>query len=198
MRRLTVFESLSLDGFFADANNDLSFAKSPLEDSEYDAFVSQNASGEGAMLFGRVTYDMMAKFWPTAAAAQMMPAVARGMNARPKMVFSNTLREAPWNNTQVLSGDAVANVRRLKEQPGPDMVVLGSGSLVLQLAQAHLIDEYQFCIVPVVLGNGRPLFPGLTQPLRLNLTKTRSFRNGNVFVSYEGAEHAADHPLHVV
>ena len=187
MRRLAVFENLSLDGFFADSNSDMSFAKSPIEDAEFDAFVSQNASGEGIMLFGRVTYEMMARFWPTPAAAQMMPAVAQGMNARPKIVFSNTLREATWNNTTPMSGDAVANVRKLKAEDGPDLVVLGSGSIVSQLAQARLIDEYQLCIAPVVLGTGRALFPDVTEPLRLNLSKTRSFRNGNVFVSYEGA-----------
>lgn len=187
MRKLAVFENLSLDGFFADSNSDMSFAKSPVEDPEFDAFVSQNASGEGIMLFGRVTYQMMASFWPTPAAAQMLPTVAQGMNARPKIVFSNTLRDAPWNNSTLMNGDAVENVRNLKKQSGPDLVVLGSGSLVSQLAQARLIDSFQFCIVPVALGKGRALFPDVTEPLRLNLAKTRSFRNGNVFVSYEGA-----------
>lgn len=187
MRRLTVFESISIDGFFTGPDNDLSFAKNPVEDAEFDAFVGQNASGDGVMLFGRVTHDMMASFWPTPMAAQMMPAVAEGMNRRPKIVFSNTLKSSPWNNTTVLGGNAVANVRKLKEEDGPDLVVLGSGSIVSQLSQARLVDEYQFCIVPVVLGKGRTLFPDVSERFALTLTKTRSFRNGNVFVTYEGA-----------
>ena len=187
MRRLSVFESVSVDGFFADSNGEMSFAKSSVEDAEFDAFVAQNASGEGVLLFGRVTYEMMASFWPTPAASQAMPAVAHVMNARSKIVFSNTLREASWTNTTLMSGDAVSNVRKLKEERGPDLVVLGSGSIVSQLTQARLIDELQLAIVPVVLGSGRPLFPDVTESLRFKLTKTRSFRNGNVFVTYEGA-----------
>src|SRR5579875_2378808 len=136
MRRLTVFESVSVDGFFADSTGDMSFAKSSVEDAEFDAFVAQNAGGEGVLLFGRVTYEMMASFWPTPAASQAMPAVAHGMNARSKIVFSNTLREASWTNTTLMSGDAVSNVRKLKEERGPDLVVLGSGSIVSQLTQA--------------------------------------------------------------
>jgi len=187
VRRLTMFESISVDGFFTGVDNDMSVAKNPVDDPEFDAFVGQNASGEGVMLFGRVTYEMMASFWPTPMAAQMMPAVAEGMNRRSKIVFSNTLKTAPWNNTTVLGGDAVANVRKLKEEDGPDLVVLGSGSIVSQLSRARLIDEYQFCIIPVVLGTGRTLFPDLSERFALTLTKTRSFRNGNVFVTYEGA-----------
>ena len=187
MRRLAVFEMISVDGFFTGPDNDLSFGKNPVDDPEFDAFVAQNSSGGGIMLFGRVTYEMMASFWPTPIAAQTMPAVAEGMNRRSKIVFSNTLKNAAWSNTTVLGGDAVANVRKLKEEDGPDLVVLGSGSIVSQLSQARLVDEYQFCIIPVVLGKGRTLFPDVSERFALTLTKTCSFRNGNVFVTYEGA-----------
>jgi dihydrofolate reductase len=199
MRRLLVFENISLDGYFADANNDMSFAKRDAEDPEFDAFVAQNASGEGILVFGRVTYEMMAGFWPSPAAAQMMPDVAQGMNARTKIVFSKTLREASWSNSMLVRNDAVEYIQKLKQEPGPDLAVLGSGQIVTQLAQAGLVDEYQFVIVPVVLGSGRTLFENVTQPLSLRLTHTRSFRNGNLFVSYEGARHAAaDHSVHLV
>ncbi len=185
MRRLAVFESVSLDGFFTDADNDMTFAKSDVDDPEFDAFVAQNASGEGVLLFGRVTYQMMSSFWPSPMAAEMAPVVAKRMNERPKIVFSNTLGDAPWTNTTLMRGDAVENVRKLKNEPGRDMVVLGSGSLVSQLSQAGLIDEYQFAIVPVVLGQGRSLFPDVARRFALTLNKTRSFANGTVFVSYE-------------
>ncbi|HLI96823.1 MAG TPA: dihydrofolate reductase family protein [Candidatus Baltobacteraceae bacterium] len=199
MRQLIVFNNISLDGYFTDANNDMSFAKRDVDDPEYAAFVGQNASGEGISLFGRVTYEMMASFWPTPIAEQMMPEVAESMNARPKIVFSRTLREAPWNNTTLVSDDAVEYVRRLKEQPGPDLAVLGSGQIVSQLAQAELVDEYQFVIVPVVLGKGRTLFETVTRPIALRLTQTRSFQNGSLFLSYEGVKDAAaDHSVHLV
>lgn len=185
MQRLTVFESISLDGYFADSEGDMRFAKREVEDPEFDAFVAGNASGGGTLLFGRITYQMMASFWPTPMAAQMMPAVAEGMNAREKVVFSNTLQRADWSNTRVASGDAVARVRELKAGEGAGLVILGSGSLVSQLTQAGLIDEYQFCIVPVVLGRGRTLFPDVDTPRSLTLRSTRSFANGNIFATYE-------------
>jgi dihydrofolate reductase len=123
---------------------------------------------------------MMAAFWPTPAAAQMLPDVAHGMNARAKIVFSQTLRHASWNTTT-------------------DLCVLGSGQFVSQLGQAGLVDEYQFIIVPVVLGSGRTLFETVNEPLSLRLTHTRNFRNGNLFLSYEGARNAAaDHSVHLV
>jgi dihydrofolate reductase len=199
MRRLLVFESLSVDGYFADANSDMRFAKNVAGDPEFDSVVAQNAGGEGVMLFGRVTYEMMASFWPTPMAAQMMPEVAEGMNRRPKIVFSKTLREAAWNNTTLVSTDALAYVRALKEQPGPDIVVLGSGTIVTQLAAAGLVDEFQFVIVPVVLGHGRPLFATVQQPFPLKLRSARSFANGNLYLTYEGVPtHAADHSVSVV
>lgn len=198
MRRLIVFESISADGFFTDASGDMSFAKNAAADPEFEAFVGRNASGDGVLLFGRVTYQMMSSFWPSQMAEQMFPEVAKGMNARPKIVFSRTLREASWSNTTLVREDAVEYVRRLKEEPGPDLAVLGSGQIVSQLAQARLVDEYQFVIVPVVLGKGRTVFETLTSPMPLQLTNERRFNNGNLFLSYEGVKDAADHPVSVV
>lgn len=199
MRRLLVFENVSVDGYFADADSDLSFAKNVADDPEFDSLVVQNASGDGVLMFGRVTYEMMAGFWPTPMAAQIMPEVAAGMNRRPKIVFSKTLREAGWNNTTLVSTDAVEYVRELKGQPGPDLAVLGSGSLVSQLAAAGLVDEFQFVIVPVALGAGRKLFETLKQPLGLKLRSARSFANGNLYLTYEGVpNHAADHSVSLV
>src|SRR6185437_3593439 len=137
-------------------------------------------------------------FWPTPAAAQMLPEVADGMNRRRKIVFSKTLRDASWANTSVVNEDVAAYVRKLKEEAGPDLAVLGSGTIVSQLAQAGLVDEYQFVIVPVVLGAGRPLFTDV-QRFPLRLRNARSFANGNLFLSYEGVPiHAADHSVPLV
>lgn len=185
MRKLSVFNHVTLDGFFTDANSDMSFAHRPGPDPEWDAFVEGNAGGGGILLFGRKTYDMMAGFWPTPMAAQTMPAVAERMNNLPKMVFSRTLRQAAWNNTTLLTGDLATEVRALKQQPGEDMVILGSGSIVSQLTALRLIDAYQFVVDPVVLGRGRTMFDTVTEKVSLRLTASRAFGNGNVLLSYD-------------
>jgi dihydrofolate reductase len=183
MRRVTAFESVTLDGYFADVNGDMSWAHK--RDAEWNAFVGGNASGGGALLFGRVTYDMMASFWPTPAAMERAPVVAEGMNSMPKVVFSRTLEKASWKNTKLVKGDLAAEVRKMKGEPGPDMTILGSGSLVSQLAQAGLIDEFQIVVNPIVLGKGKSLFDGVQDKLTLKLIKTRAFGNGNVVLYYE-------------
>jgi dihydrofolate reductase len=183
MRKLSVFDNVSLDGFFTDAKNDMSWAHK--RDEEWNAFAGSNASGNGALLFGRVTYEMMKAFWPTPQAAQMLPQVAEGMNRRTKFVVSRTLDRADWQNTTVLKGDAVASVKALKAQDGPDLVILGSGSLVSALTEARLIDAYQIVMSPVVLGAGRTLFETVKTPLNLRLTNTKPFTNGNVVLWYE-------------
>jgi dihydrofolate reductase len=183
MANLHVFNNVSLDGYFVDGRGDMSWAHT--QDEEWNAFTSQNASGGGMLLFGRVTYEMMAGFWPSAQAMQMMPEVAEGMNAAQKVVFSRSLQRAEWQNTRLVKDDLVGEVRRMKNTLGqPDMVVLGSGSIVAQLAQENLIDSYQIVVHPLVLGSGRTLFEGVRQPLPLQLTHSRAFRNGNVVLSY--------------
>lgn len=183
MRKISVFDNVSLDGFFTDAKNDMSWAHK--HDDEWNAFASGNASGQGELLFGRVTYEMMAAFWPTPQAAQMLPQVAAGMNAMRKHVFSRTLERVSWQNTALHTGDLVSGVTALKEQPGPDLVVLGSGSIVSQLTAAGLVDEFQIVLNPIVLGRGRTLFETVDRKIPFTLTRTRTFRNGNVVLWYE-------------
>lgn len=187
MIRLGVFNNVSLDGYFVDSSGDMRWAHNTKPDPEWDAFVAGNASGGGRLLFGRKTYDLMASYWPTPMAAKNMPAVAEGMNKMPKIVFSRTLARADWNNTTLLKGDLVAEVRKLKNDSGPDMAILGSGSIVAQLAQENLIDQFQVAVIPIVLGAGRTMFDGVKRRLNLKLTNSRAYRNGNVVLSYESA-----------
>lgn len=183
MARLIVFNQMSLDGYFVNRHGDMSWAHR--QDAEWKAFVADNAgSGEGLLLFGRKTYDLMASYWPTPLAKKNDPIVAERMNELSKVVFSRTLGKASWSNTRTVKSDLVAAVRRMKKAPGKDMVVLGSGSIVSQLAQAGLIDEYQLVVVPVVLGKGKTMFDGVRESLTLKLTKTRTFKNGNVLLCY--------------
>jgi len=185
MRKIMAFEQVSLDGFFVDAKSDMSWAHK--QDAEWNEFTAGNASGEGALLFGRKTYEMMAGFWPSPMAMQTAPKVAEGMNNLQKVVFSRTLENASWKNTTLLKGDLVTSVRKLKEDKGPDMVILGSGTIVAQLAEAGLIDEFQIIVNPLVLGAGRTLFEGVSSRIRLNLVRTRAFSNGNVILYYTPA-----------
>jgi len=185
MRKLIVFNHMSLDGYFTDAKGDMSFARNPIPDAEWDAFVAGNAGGGGVLVFGRVTYELMAGFWPTPFAAESMPHVAKQMNNLPKVAFSRTLREVSWNNTKLVKSDMVGEIRRMKNEEGEDMVIFGSGSIVSQLTQEGLIDEYQFVVDPVALGKGRTMFEGIKERLTLRLTRSRTFGNGNVLLCYE-------------
>jgi dihydrofolate reductase len=180
MRKLRVFESISLDGYFTDASGDMSWAHAGREDTEFADWISGNANSGGELLFGRKTYQMMEAFWPTPVAAQQMPQVAKGMNAARKYLASRTI-EPTWHNTHLLEAELIQAVRDLKPSDGPDIVVLGSGSVAAQLGAAQLVDEYQFVIVPIALGGGRTVF---TKGCKLRLLAQRAFRCGNVVVTY--------------
>jgi len=182
MRKLNVFNNISLDGYFTDQNQDMSWAHN--QDPEWTEFASENARGEGVLLFGRVTYEMMRSFWPTAQARSSAPVIAERMNSGAKVVFSRTLSEVNWQNTQLVKGDLIGEVQKLKASPGPDLVLMGSGSIVRQLAEARLIDHYQLVIHPLAIGNGRTLFEGVTRKVELELERTRTFKNGNVVIWY--------------
>jgi dihydrofolate reductase len=184
MARLTVFNNISLDGFFTDAKGNMDFAHQADDDKEWNKFVSGNAKGGGALLFGRITYEMMAGFWPTPAAAQMMPEVAGRMNALPKYVFSHKLKKTEWGNTTLLQGNLKTEIAKLKKGK-EDITILGSGNLVAQLATLGLIDGFQFVVVPIVLGKGRTLFQGLKKPIPMDLVKSKSFGNGNTVLWYK-------------
>lgn len=187
MRKLTSFTHVTLDGFFADSNGDMSWAHQGNDNAEWSAFVAGNAQGGGALVFGRVTYDMMAGYWPSPAARQANPVVAERMNALPKIVFSRTLAKASWSNTTLVKGELLGAAKKLKAESGPDMAILGSGSIVAQLAGAGLIDDLQLVVNPLVLGQGKALFAGIEKPLSLKLTKSRTFGNGKVVLWYAPA-----------
>ena len=136
-------------------------------------------------MFGRITYELMASYWPTPKAIKNDPIVAEGMNSMPKVVFSRTLDKASWSNTKLVKGDIASEIRKMKREPGKGMAILGSGSIVSQLAPEGVIDEYQLVVTPVVLGQGRTMFDGIKDKLNLKLTKTRTFGNGKVYLCYE-------------
>jgi len=182
MRRLIVFNLVTLDGYFAGRGGDISWHN---VDKEFQELAEAASNSGNTLLFGRVTYELMARHWPTPEAVKNDPIVARGMNEAPKIVFSRTLDKAEWHHTRLVKGDMLAEVRKLKLEAGRDLTVLGSGSLVAQLAQAGLIDEYQVLLNPVVIGRGKTMFEGVTDGFTLKLMRTRTFKNGNVLLVYE-------------
>jgi dihydrofolate reductase len=182
MRKLSCFNFVSLNGFYKGANEDLNWHN---HDEEGARFSEENLKGGATLVFGRVTFEMMQSFWTTKQAFETLPKVAEGMNKAEKIVFSNTLEIAAWQNTTLIKGDMIHEMKKLKQLPGNDMCILGSGNIIAQLADHNLIDEYQLLINPLVLAQGTPLFKGLKHNLGLKLKSTRTFKNGNVVMYYE-------------
>jgi len=183
MRTLSVFNFISLDGCFeGPVKGDISWHK---HDEEGRAFSAEKLGQGNMLLFGRVTYDIMSSYWPSEAALRSDSIEAERMNRAEKIVFSRTLDRASWNNTTVIKDDIVGRVREIKRSEGKNMTILGSGSIVTLFAAHGLIDEYQFMVDPVVLGNGTRIFDGIEKQLELTLTGTRVFRNGCVLLSYK-------------
>ena len=172
---------VTLDGFFEGPNQDISWHS---VDDEFNEFAIEQLGTVGVLLFGRVTYQMMASYWPTPAAIADDPIVADLMNRLPKVVFSTTLEKAEWNNARVIKDHIAEEIRKLKQQPGKDLALFGSANLMSTLMQLDLLDEHRIMVSPVVLGNGNPLFKRAENKLNLKLVKTRTFGNGNVLLCY--------------
>ncbi len=176
-----MFMMISLDGFFEGPNHELDWHN---VDAEFDEFATAQLRETGEILFGRVTYEMMSKFWPSGQAKEEDPVVAELMNTLPKTVFSKTLKQAGWENTKLVSGDMAGEVRRLKKESGKEIAVFGSSDLAVGLLRQGLLDELRIMINPVVLGQGKRLFQGWDGQLKLELRSDRRFESGNVLVVY--------------
>jgi dihydrofolate reductase len=180
MRKLSSFIMTTLNGYYADANSDMSWAHR--NDPEINEFTSKNASGGGSLLFGRTTYEMMAAWWPSEAAKQAMPEVAAGMNRMPKYVLSHSLKKADWAGTEIIR--SIDDVKKLKAGSGPDIAIMGSGQVVGEVAEAGLLDKLQVLMNPLAFGGGKLLFSDVKKKLNLTLTNTRQFKNGCVLLEY--------------
>jgi dihydrofolate reductase len=182
MRKLFVFNLVTLDGYFEGPGRDISWHN---VDAEFNEYAIEMLNSADTLLFGRVTYDLMAGFWPTPDAIRNDPIVAEKMNSLPKIVFSRTLEKAEWNNTRLVKDHIEEEIKKMKTQSGSDMALLGSGIIMSEFAQAGLIDEYRIMVNPVVLGKGNPLFKGIKGRLELKLVTTRTFKSGNVLLYYQ-------------
>jgi len=186
MRKLILEEWLSLDGFAVDKNGKLDFFPSSEADQFSDKDQLAFLDSVDTILLGRKTYELFVDFWPTATTDKEI--IANRLNTLPKLVFSNTLDAAPWGSwppAQIVRGDAVAEIRRLKGEDGKHMVLWGSLSLAQDLIAADLIDEYHLQICPTLVGGGRPLFPDLQSYARLKRVSVRTYDTGVVFLHYQ-------------
>lgn len=160
MRKLIVSNMMSLDGFFAGPRGELDWH---VVDEDFFAYARGMLRSVDTILFGRLTYEVMVAYWPSAPRHE----IADKMNGLAKIVFSRTLKNAKWNNTRVASGGLVEEVIDLKQQAGKDMVILGRASVASRLLEAGLVDECRVIISPVLLGRGQPLFTGIEKRISL-------------------------------
>ena len=186
MRKVILSNNVTLDGFFEGPNKELDWHIVDEEGKEYAIDLLGNVD---ALLFGRVTYQLMADYWPAAATNPSTPKsdleIADKMNNLPKIVFSKTLQEVKWNNSSLVKENIVEEISKMKQQTGKDMVIFGSGSIVSIFMQHGLIDEYRIIVNPVVLGSGKPLFKGINEKHNLKLLKTEVLGSGVVILYYQ-------------
>src|ERR1700704_813352 len=173
MRKLIMWNLVSLDGFFEGAKSwDLGWHDS-VWGEELERLSIDQLNSADTLLFGRATYEGMASYWPSAKGE-----VADLMNQIRKVVFSRTLEKASWNNTRLVKGNAEEEVAKLKKQPGKDLLIFGSANLSTTLIRHRLIDEYRLCLAPIVLGRGTPLFKASSETMKLKLLETRPLKSG--------------------
>jgi len=188
MSTITTFTHVSVDGFFAGPKGEIDWFHSIEHEPEYDAYTHEQSSSGDTLLFGHTTYDMMKSFWPTPGADKTNPEMARVMRNSPKVVVSKKLKsvddEPNWKNIRVIHEIDRDEIVKLKQQT--DITVLGSGSVVQQLSNLGLIDEYRLIVVPLILGSGKPLFKDVQKRV-LKLQEARQFRNGIAVLRYRSS-----------
>jgi dihydrofolate reductase len=201
MRKIIISEMVSLDGFFAGQNGEFDW---PLADEEFERFALDQLNEMDTILFGRVTYEGMAAYWPTAVAnpsgamkndsgvefavptspTEVHAQIASKMNTLPKLVFSKSLRKVEWNNSRIINKVDPKEISEMKQEAGKNMVVFGSADLVSSLRRFALIDEYRLFVNPILLGQGKPMFKNQSERQKLRLVGSKTFKSGVVGLFY--------------
>jgi dihydrofolate reductase len=177
MRKIIVSEFLSLDGVMENPA-----WTAPYWNDEVAKFKAGEDLFTDALLIGRVTYDGFSKAWPSQTSVESGGVRINGM---PKFVVSNTLKNPEWNNSHVISGNIVEEIKKLKQQDGNNLLLYGSKTLAQTLMQNDLVDQYSLLIYPIVLGTGIKLFPEGSPNMPLKLVNSQTFSNGVTAVVYE-------------
>ena len=197
MRRIVMFNRVTTDGYFAGTDGSLAWVV-PDEELDKSAAERTSESGAGAILFGRRTYEMFEEFWPRAVESSrgandphgrkpLTPeqrAMGVWINEANKIVFSRTRKSVKWKNSKLLHELDRGRIEALKREPGGDILIFGSGSIVSQLSEHRLIDEYQFVVNRILLGNGRSMVSGLSKSVELDLLGVKEYPSGNVVLRY--------------
>ncbi len=182
MRKLFVMNRITLDGFFDGPNGENDWF---IPGNDVDKAVHEMIEAD-TLLLGRVSYQHLEGFWPTVSESfpEAVQTMAKEVNGMPKLVVSKTLKNLTWENSQLLKGDLIQEVKKLKQGSGSGLLILGSGTIVQQLTDAGLMDDYVFILTPTVLGQGKPQFKQ-NHKVDLELVETRSFPSGNVVLHYK-------------
>lgn len=188
MRKLIVTEFYSLDGLMSDPEDKQDWVTTTFS-QDMGKYVEEVYVDADTLFLGAVTYLIMAAYWPTANTnSEAFDGDAEGaqtMNSIHKVVFSKKLKALAWNNSTLKTEIVPEEIKKMKQEPGKNMLVAGSASIVQQLANFGLIDEYHLLVHPIVLGNGKPLFQGIRQRQNLKLISTEVFTNSVVLLRYE-------------
>jgi dihydrofolate reductase len=184
MRRLIIDSIISLDGYFTGPKNEIDWFEFDDDEQAWSSDILQRVD---AMIYGRVTYEEFRQFWPTPEAnvSSFDPYIVRRLNELPKVVFSKSLEDAPWKPSTIVTESPIEVIPKMKNEPGKDMVIVGSGSLVATLARDGLIDEYRIRIRPIILGSGRLLFEDRNHRHALKFVSVKSFKSGVIGLHYE-------------
>jgi len=186
MRKLILLMHTSLDGFVAGPNGEMDWIRFDEELADYVGKITDIAD---TALYGRITYEMMESYWPTAAES---PAAtkhdiehANWVNNALKIVFSRTLEKTDWKNTMIIKDDIAEKIAEMKNEPGKNLLLIGSASITHVFMQHNLIDEYWINVNPVLLGEGIPLFKNISDRVNLKLMQAKTFDHGVVGLQYE-------------
>jgi dihydrofolate reductase len=176
---------VSLDGFAADPNHGLDFLT---YNEELQQYADELVKTVGSPVYGRTTYQLMESYWPTVLknpnATGHTLEHAQWVENIPKIVFSKTLTEVTWNNTQLIKDNIADEVKKLKQQPGKDLVIFGSPGLAAGFMNLGLIDEYRLTVHPIILGKGISMFTNNTTKSTLKLLDSKTLKSGVVTLHY--------------
>ena len=195
MRKVVSFMHVSLDGFVAGPHDELNWI---LMDEEI-FMDATNLDDTDTALYGRVTYQMMESYWPTVLSNPSSSARelqhAQWVENISKIVFSHSLERAEWNNTRLITKNIGDEIRKLKQEPGKNLMIFGSPGLTHSFMRWGLIDEYKLNINPVILGRGTSMFENVSQRVNLRLLSQKKFSSGVIGLRYE-AKYADTNPRH--
>lgn len=183
MKKIIVLEWLSLDGYFSGPGDETDWF---ISDEETQEHLLKMFRSVDTMLLGQVTYKLFTTYWPAPISAQENPAeLVNFMNNSRKIVFSSSLKNTEWNNSTLLKTINKEEIEKMKQEPGKDLIIFGSGSVVSQLTKLRLIDAYHFLINPIFIGAGKPIFNNEEAKSALKLVDTKIFYCGNILLQYE-------------